>query len=620
MALLTLAAGCGASAAPPAAPPSAEAVRSTFATGLEGVIGTLDSLAAILADGSPDTATGERARRTFERARDAYKRIEYLVEYYAPTAAEQINGPALPHVEEDDANRFEHPPEGFQVVEEHLYPEVRWAERDALVNDVAILRGNLHRVAQLTAASTFADAHVWEAARLEVVRVATLGLAGFDAPVSLRSIPEAAAALQGAAAGLAPYAPRLEAAAPAALRTLDASFDSAVAFLREGASFEDFDRLAFMRVHVPALLGAIGGGRSALGLSLPPEPRALRPEATNLFAAAAFDPHFFAPPGDERPTPARVEMGHRLFFDPVLSGDSTRSCATCHMPERAFTDGRARSLPLPGANARVLRNAPTLINSGLQAATFYDNRTRYLEDQVTDVVRSRDEMHGDLAAAAARIVASPAYAGLSRRAFPGADAIGAEEVRRAVAAYVRSLIALDSRFDRYMRGEDAALSAGERRGFNLFMGKAACGACHFAPLFNGTVPPTFLEAEVEVLGTPAASDGTRVDTDPGRLAVYGIEIHRHAFKTPTVRNAQLTAPYMHNGVYATLEEVIDFYDAGGGAGLGLDVPNQTLPADSLRLTAREKADLVAFLLALTDTTRLTARPRSAEGRVATARP
>ena len=134
------------------------------------------------------------------------------------------------------------------------------------------------------------------------------------------------------------------------------------------------------------------------------------------------------------------------------------------------------------------------------------------------------------------------------------------------------------------------------------MGKARCGTCHFAPLFNGAAPPTFAEAEPEVIGTPAGRGGrSRVDPDVGRFAVDRIELHRFAFKTPTLRNVALTAPYMHNGVFETLEDVIDFYDGGGGVGLGIAIPQQTLPGDSLHLTRTEKRDLVAFLGALTDT-------------------
>jgi cytochrome c peroxidase len=192
---------------------------------------------------------------------------------------------------------------------------------------------------------------------------------------------------------------------------------------------------------------------------------------------------------------------------------------------------------------------------------------------------------------------------------PAEGALTEQSLSIAVAAYVRSLQALNSRFDRAVRGDTAAVTASERAGFNLFMGKAGCGTCHFAPLFGGALPPTYLESEPEVIGVPARA-GTPtsvVDEDAGVFATDSAPLHRHAFKTPTVRNVGLTAPYMHNGVFRTLEEVVDFYDGGGGNGLGMRLPNQTLPVDSLGLSRQEKRDLVSFMLALTDSSSLPQR-------------
>jgi cytochrome c peroxidase len=132
------------------------------------------------------------------------------------------------------------------------------------------------------------------------------------------------------------------------------------------------------------------------------------------------------------------------------------------------------------------------------------------------------------------------------------------------------------------------------------MGKAKCGTCHFMPLFNGTVPPAFTFTESEVIGVPFNARGTKLDADLGRYEIYQIENFRNAFKTPTVRNIAHTAPYMHNGVYDSLEQVMDFYNRGGGAGLGLNVPNQTLPFDSLALTNTEINQVIAFMNTLSD--------------------
>jgi len=153
-------------------------------------------------------------------------------------------------------------------------------------------------------------------------------------------------------------------------------------------------------------------------------------------------------------------------------------------------------------------------------------------------------------------------------------------------------------------------------GFNLFMGKAGCATCHFPPTFSGLVPPLFYESESEVLGVPAENVGVDaiLDDDMGRYhngrSKEFFENYKNSFKTVTLRNIALTAPYMHNGVFNTLEEVMEFYNNGGGAGMGIEVPNQTLPADSLHLTQYEQTAIITFMEALTDTVNLTSKPKS----------
>ena len=144
-----------------------------------------------------------------------------------------------------------------------------------------------------------------------------------------------------------------------------------------------------------------------------------------------------------------------------------------------------------------------------------------------------------------------------------------------------------------MRG-DQRLSANEEKGFNLFMGKAKCGSCHFMPIFNGTVPPMFNTTESEVLGIPADNKFSKIDADGGRYDLHKISELKLAFKTPTLRNVALTAPYMHNGVFATLEEVIEFYNEGGAEGKGIALENQTLPAEKLHLSEVEIQQIIAI--------------------------
>jgi cytochrome c peroxidase len=248
------------------------------------------------------------------------------------------------------------------------------------------------------------------------------------------------------------------------------------------------------------------------------------------------------------------------------------------------------------------RNTPTLLNAALQPVQFYDSRIAFLEDQVHDVVSSRQEMGGLFETVVAGLNQKKEYRQLFSAAFSDKK-ITANGIRAALAAYIRSLVAMNSSFDRYIRGEGSAMSVEQIKGFNIFMGKGKCGTCHFMPVFSGTVPPLFDKMESEVLGVPATKDTVNAvqDLDSGKYHLYKIPHQLYAFKTPSLRNVALTAPYMHNGVFSTLNEVIEFYERGGGAGMGFNLPNQTLPPGKLHLTVLEKKQIIAFLGALTDT-------------------
>lgn len=316
-------------------------------------------------------------------------------------------------------------------------------------------------------------------------------------------------------------------------------------------------------------------------------------------------------------SPELVALGERLFVEPMLSGDRMRSCASCYRPEQAFADGVTIAPSIDPRGSRVARNTPTLINAALQPAQFADERSVTLEDQALEVLRSAAEMHSSAERAAASLAADSAYRISFARAFGGAASVAVTplRVRQALAAYVRTLVSLNSRFDRAVRGDTSALTAGERHGFTLFMGKAMCGTCHFTPLFSGNTPPLYMGSDVEVIGTPVtpSAPGT-LDPDSGRARIDDLPNHLRAFKTPSLRNVALTAPYMHNGAFRTLDDVLLFYDHGGARGAGARIDDQTLSADSLHLSAEERDAIIAFLGSLTDTSGLGATPLALRSR------
>jgi cytochrome c peroxidase len=542
-------------------------------------------------------------RDAFRRARAQYKHVEGVVEFYAPALAAAFNS-RRQEVDDDDAP----PPSflaasGFPALESLLWRNgssaLTQAGADSAAAIVAGMRPLVARIRSLALGLKPTDAQVVEAARLEMVRVATLGIAGFDAPHSKDAMIECAEALDGVRQLYAVAGTRWP-GARAQRRRLDASLAAAGAYLRSHSEFDSFDRLAFLVDRANDAFADLDSLRRAAHAASILMPRGLRATALSPYVAGAFDTRAYAPRASPAASPRLVELGERLFGDPRLSGPRTRSCASCHSPARAFTDGRATPASIePGLTVR--RNTPTLINAALQPAQFADERAVALEDQVIEVLRSRAEMGSSIDTATARVAADPRYAAEFARAFGDAGAgkgsVTPLRLRQALAAYERSLVALDSRFDRAVRGDTGAITNEERRGFNLFMGKAGCGTCHFAPLFGGVAPPLYVGSDVEVIGTPAAPGSATFDADSGRGAVDHRADHVRAFKVPSLRNVALTAPYMHNGTFLTLRQVMGFYEGGGAHGR---LPNQTLATDSLHLTPSERNAVIAFLGTLTD--------------------
>jgi cytochrome c peroxidase len=282
--------------------------------------------------------------------------------------------------------------------------------------------------------------------------------------------------------------------------------------------------------------------------------------------------------------PRKVELGRRLFFERRLSSDGSISCASCHIPEKAFTDGAPVSTGIGGRKGT--RNAPTLINRAYAGLQFWDGRASGLEAQVREPLASALEMtrdrdpHAAHRACVERLRAVPGYVRDFAAVF-GSGEITIERVARAIAAFERTILSGNSSFDRYRAGDRAALSAGQERGMELFFGKGACSGCHMGFNFS----------DGAYINTGIGMD--RPAPDLGRYEVTRVEADRGAFKTPTLREIERTAPYMHDGSLKTLDEVVEHYDRGGIKNPWLDERMKPL-----NLSEPEKKDLVAFLKAL----------------------
>ena len=325
-------------------------------------------------------------------------------------------------------------------------------------------------------------------------------------------------------------------------------------------------------------------------------------------------------PADNPLTRAKIALGRKLFFDRRLSINDTLSCATCHIPEQGFTSNELRT-PVGVEGRSVLRNSPTLYNVAYQEHLFLDGREISLENQVWQPMTARNEMAApSIGYVIRKIRRMGDYDGLFEQAFEGRgpDIL---TIGQALAGYQRTLLAADSPFDRwYFGGEDDAVGESARRGFALFSGKALCVACHrvgedhalftdhrfhntglgYAASVGEDEPETTrvqLAPGVFAEVSRAAIDAVTQQRLPNDLGLYRVTESpddRWKFRTQTLRNVSLTAPYMHNGRFDTLREVIDFYDRGG-------VPNALLSPliRPLGLTEPEKQDLEAFLHSLT---------------------
>lgn len=336
-------------------------------------------------------------------------------------------------------------------------------------------------------------------------------------------------------------------------------------------------------------------------------------------------------PAENPPSRARIDLGHKLFFDPILSGPQDVACSTCHLPRFGFTDGRQfgvgaggsglgpdRTLPEPPLR-QMPRNSPTVLNAGLygrhgssptvNGMMFWGGTAFGLEDQVLNPLTADKEMRGlaygkvqALDSVLVRLRGIPEYVDLFSAAYPDVAAVHGDDVtrlitattlRRAIASYVRELVTPDSPFDRALRGDASALTSDQRAGLALFIGEAGCVDCHTGPLLS--------DFSQHVLGT--AQQGMGRDTTPGDDVGWGEAGGvPYAFRTPPLRQVELTAPYFHAGTAETLEDVLRFKRRGTSDNPRVDGSSLDPLVHRLALTDREVEQLVAFLHSLTDHT------------------
>ncbi len=535
------------------------------------------------------------AREALKECRLRYKRIEFFLDYFFKSAALIYNGAAKIEIEEPYMEFQE--PIGLQVIEGLLFDKNPYSQKEQLKQQADAINSSAADLGSLLYAFAADDRQLLESVRIHLLKLITLGITGFDAPYLKTGVKEAEVSLSTLHYVITPFINKGDKEAIA----LDSLFQQSVRYLQANPGFDKFDRLQFLKTYALPLQHQLSQVIKEWGLYLNTSNGVINYEAQDIFSADALNLAAFSQ-NKIVEKPELIELGKQLFFETALSGNNKISCATCHRPENYLAEPLPKSAAFDG-HSFVQRNAPSLLYAGYQYEQFWDGRAKSLEEQVKTVINNTNEMNGS-AALQTLPTRSPAYADSFKKVFgeSGDTLTSIDKVAYAIAAYIRGLNPRNSRFDRYLHGPDTLLNVSEKRGFNLFMGKAQCGTCHFAPLFNGLVPPFYNLSELEVLGTLETDNlvKPRLDKDRGRIEIFPIEYYEGAFKTPTVRNASTTAPYMHNGAFRTLENVVEFYNKGGAAGLGVPIANQTLSAVPLNLSKQEVKDVVSFLHALKD--------------------
>lgn len=556
-----------------------------------------------------DSATREALRAEIRKTRRQVKAVDIWTRYLDPIAYKSLNGPLPVEWETEVFEKFEKPymrvAGGLTLAALELDEDE--PRKDSLVmylqrSDSALshfyLRDTITRELNT-------HHHFLLANRLYLLNLAAVYTTGFENPDTTQIIPELRAMLKDTREIYQLYNTSFPSTAlSSAYLKL---YDSAVIFADDQPdAYTAFNHFAFIRDYVNPLFrmnAAMVREYKVVSHNL--IDYALNKNADDIFNKELYRGQnakgIYLRVRDSADLAAISELGRLLFYDPILSGNNERSCASCHKPTEAFADTLLAASLRYDRGGLLERNTPSLINSEFNHLLMIDGKHYSMQHQAAGVIGSGPEMGGVEQDILKKIASCKTY----RSGFealmkytPQSPELSMEHVASAITYYYCGFTKNRTPFDDAVLRK-GALDADAIAGFNLFMGRAQCATCHFAPQFNGVKPP-YAGSEFEVLGVPGDTTFTALSPDSGRACINPAPEMLHAFRTGTVRNAMRTAPYMHNGVFRTMDEVLEFYNRGGGAGRGMNVPNQTLSADPLGLSATDKEQLKAFVRSLNE--------------------
>ncbi len=550
----------------------------------------------------------EKILSALNESRIQLKTCDFWLRYLEPVAYKKINGPLLVEWETEVFEKYEPPykREGAGLTLAYQYLETEKPARDSLLKLIDVSSKSLK--------SYFADSitaqlnsyhHFFLCNRLFLLDLATIYTTGFDCPDTKQIIPELNSMLQTTAGIYQSY--NHDFTAHPLKDDYLTLYNNAVSFVKnQPANYEEFDHFVFIREYVNPLFKLNQQyiaeykvqSSSSMDYTLNDEAKSIFDK--NLYRAQNTK-GVYNKITDEKILAEIDSIGKLLFYDPVLSGNNMRSCASCHKLDNYLADTSFATEIQFNRKDFLKRNQPSLINAVYNHLMMADGRDLTLLDQVKDVITNPEEMGSNEEEVLEKVMSIPAY----KKALTKFATYTDKKEKISLKHIASTITYFYGKYSNYYSSFDEAVNNKKQlnedavKGFNIFMGKAQCGTCHFAPQFNGIKPP-YINNEFEVIGVPSSPAIKNLSADNGRYNVHAAAETNNAFRTPTVRNAAFTKPYMHNGIYNTLEEVIDFYDAGGGVGKGITVLNQTLSSDSLKLTDTEKKQLVAFINSLSE--------------------
>lgn len=552
-----------------------------------------------------DTGSKLAIIKEIRAMRPQLKSADIWFRYLEPNAYRKLNGPLPVEWENEVFEKFEPPyrrvGSGLSLMETYIE---EGANRDSLLRmaDSSLLALDVFSADSITRFLESPD-HFYFANRLFLLNIGAIYSTGFECPDKENIIPELRAMLSSTKTIY--HAFNASFPSYALSKSYQDLYSQLCEFVNgQPSSINSFDHFRLLKDYVNPLFALnqemIRGYRAR---SANFNDYSLSNEANSIFDKRLFEGQnvkgIFLPVDDSNKLREIAQIGKLLFYDPILSGNNQRSCFSCHKPEAYFTENNNPS-SLSIDNAHFLtRNTASLINVIFQHLIMLDGKHYSLLNQGKDVVINPNEMGGETAAIIKNVMSCPDY----ERAFKQFIKLTPNSPKIKIDHIISAIMLYYTRFSNYYSSFDSAfnqhtsLNAEAIKGYNIFMGKAQCGTCHFPPQFNGVKPP-YIGSEFEVLGTPVDSNYSALSPDSGRAIINPAPEMLHAFRTATVRNIFHTGPYMHNGVFTEVDQIIEFYNNGGGAGHKLKVPNQTLSSDSLHLTADEKNQLKAFMRAL----------------------